>query len=1047
MVLVFLFLVKDANGQKKSFLFYSMREIYCSYFWWKDRTCFDYKIFLSSGLEHLDLKSVRYATGIMTLQMNIPMGEKGDRGNDGAPGPQGVRGPEGPKGDKGDKGDTGDKGDSGTGGTYTAGNGIIISGTTIAATLGTDITISELANMGCADGQVIKWNNSLSVWECSNDAGGSSYMAGAGLTLVGPTFSIDFTSANTWTGVQTFSSGISVGGNTYTNLAGTGLTFSSGTLSSVLGASIESSEITDGTIVNADIANGTILFAKIADNGCVAGQIMKWNGAAWGCAADDNAGGISSLNGLTGATQTFAIGTSGTDFAITSTGSTHTFNIPDASVIARGVVTTGAQIFSGTKTFVNPIIAPISGDTINGLVINGGALSNVFSITGSGTLTIAAGGINQNITLTPSGTGNTILNGNVGIDTMTPASLLSVGSTSQFQVNGSGDIIQIKGLTYSWPTAHTTNGFLKNDGSGNLTWVGVKWNEIVDPDGNLTLNHGAYATIFNTSATTGVFFTLNANALTSGKGLFISSTTTEMTGNLTEIALTGSSPGNTGNVLRVAQTGATSNAVPLMITNLGGGNSFRVNDETGDNDATPFVINSNGNVGVKTAVPSASLHVSVGNVDGIKITSVNSGYIELGGGGAPWRFANNYSTAGRFELLYNLGSIAAWNTAGNLALGAAPNSNRLSVNGPTAIGASYSTLGAPSNSLIVEGLIGVGTSTPLARLHAYRPDDGDVAAFTDSSGTCTINPTSTALICTSDRNAKQQVTSLSNNLEKILRLNPVSFYWKNQRGGPLRFGFIAQEVESVLPHLVSSAPDGSKTLNYLGFNPFLVGAIQEQQKHIEALELKINSNMGFTNQSDISKMNKLSLHLHALEVSDGVVFGGKAEFEGFVVFKRIVEFIEKVVLHKDVEIYGLLTAGRMIQTDQDAAGKAVISLGETKVRVSFAYAYDEPPIVNITPLDDYSVRYALHDVTTTGFTIKIDAPQSVDTEFHWIAVSVKGAKTTRSQSFIFPTPTPTISLSESISEVSLPPTIEPTLSMQEEQDEEGSSASKIETRH
>ena len=60
---------------------------------------------------------------------------------------------------------------------------------------------------------------------------------------------------------------------------------------------------------------------------------------------------------------------------------------------------------------------------------------------------------------------------NVGIGTTSPMSQLSVGNTSQFSVNSTGNIIRINNLPYSFPAAQGTNQYLKNDGAGNLTWA------------------------------------------------------------------------------------------------------------------------------------------------------------------------------------------------------------------------------------------------------------------------------------------------------------------------------------------------------------------------------------------------------------------------------------------------------------------------------------------------------------------------------------------------------------------------------------------------
>ena len=76
-------------------------------------------------------------------------------------------------------------------------------------------------------------------------------------------------------------------------------------------------------------------FTSLATNDCI-----LWNGSNWvnsnTCAS--GATGITSLGGLSAASQTFATGTSGSDFNISSSSSTHTFNIPSASALNRGLL-------------------------------------------------------------------------------------------------------------------------------------------------------------------------------------------------------------------------------------------------------------------------------------------------------------------------------------------------------------------------------------------------------------------------------------------------------------------------------------------------------------------------------------------------------------------------------------------------------------------------------------------------------------------------------------------------------------------------------------
>lgn len=96
--------------------------------------------------------------------------------------------------------------------------------------------------------------------------------------------------------------------------------------------------------------------------------------------------GITSINSLTAAAQTLAVGTAGTDFAISSSADTHTFNLPYASASAiGGKISNLPQAIGGSKYFVD---AGGTGGIITGVGSGGSTIEGGTS--GAGVIELCA---------------------------------------------------------------------------------------------------------------------------------------------------------------------------------------------------------------------------------------------------------------------------------------------------------------------------------------------------------------------------------------------------------------------------------------------------------------------------------------------------------------------------------------------------------------------------------------------------------------------------------------------------------------------------------
>jgi hypothetical protein len=118
------------------------------------------------------------------------------------------------------------------------------------------------------------------------------------------------------------------------------------------------------------------------------------------------------------------------------------------------------------------------------------------------------------------------------------------------------------------------------------------------------------------------------------------------------------------------------------------------------------------------------------------------------------------------------------------------------------------------------GNLGVGTTNPTSKLTVQ----GDVLV----SGVIT----STDYNCSSDINLKENIQPIENPIDKVLNITGVSFDWKED--GRSSMGVIAQEVERVLPELVSGSD--TKTVNYNGLIGLLIEVVKDQQKEINMLK-------------------------------------------------------------------------------------------------------------------------------------------------------------------------------------------------------------------
>jgi hypothetical protein len=290
-------------------------------------------------------------------------------------------------------------------------------------------------------------------------------------------------------------------------------------------------------------------------------------------------------------------------------------------------------------------------------------------------------------------------------------------------------------------------------------------------------------------------------------------------------------------------------AAKIFVSPLNSGNSDGylrlINDggivfEPGSEDNEAMIIQANGRIGISTITPACPLQ-----------------FINPGGvADTVWlmQWDNNHASRGAAARFQHSNS-----SNGNRVLMGATNYNGSTYAASAVIGISL------NNTTSGTGGIGVYGSANNESGNAIEGHLHYSGSYSGWAGYFNANVYASAYYVPSDKKLKRNIKLLNNGINIIKQVNPVSFYYNTEKYPTagfdenwLSYGFIAQELEQVLPKLVKEKnliiyPEGAETvdisrkretelikvINYTEMIPILTQAIKEQQEIIEDLKQRL----------------------------------------------------------------------------------------------------------------------------------------------------------------------------------------------------------------
>jgi hypothetical protein len=238
-------------------------------------------------------------------------------------------------------------------------------------------------------------------------------------------------------------------------------------------------------------------------------------------------------------------------------------------------------------------------------------------------------------------------------------------------------------------------------------------------------------------------------------------------------------------------------------------------------------IASDGNVGIGTSSPEAQLHVKNGGGNSISILGQY-------GTGTKAQIAA-YSNQVDISAYNGTNDIMTFTTGGSERMRIRANGQVL-INQTSIIGSDNAYLQATGGSVTPVALKG-GTNNYFMAF--YNTSNTLIGSITGSTGSTTAFNTS------SDYRLKENVDYSWDATTRLKQLKPARFNFITDPDNTVD-GFIAHEVQEVVPHAVTGEKDGEEMqgIDHSKLVPLLTASLQEALKRIDSLEEQVNALKG-----------------------------------------------------------------------------------------------------------------------------------------------------------------------------------------------------------